>query len=82
MAGEFGLGSLEVGSIILVHPKRLVRWEELDMDCPGDEFSPEAIGQFSDAPIFYFNDVGVRFDTSGVSSPIEYYGSVSAVLPQ
>ncbi len=38
VANEFGLGSLAVGSIVLTHPERLVRWEELDMDCSGDEF--------------------------------------------
>lgn len=47
VANEFGLGSLAVGSIVLTHPERLVRWEELDMDCSGDEFYPGADGFFS-----------------------------------
>jgi hypothetical protein len=30
----------------LVHPERYVRWEELDTDCAGDEFAPDADGAF------------------------------------
>src|SRR3989338_5784156 len=63
VANEFGLGSLAVGSIVLTHPERLVRWEELDMDCSGDEFSPEADGDFSRSPCFLFSVGRVRFDT-------------------
>ena len=79
---EFGLGSLAVGSIILTHPERLVRWEELDMDCPGDEFSPGADGVFSRAPFFDFDGGGVRFGTSRLGNADDRYGSVSLFLPQ
>ena len=37
-SGEFGLGSLAGCSIILVHPNRLVRFEDLGMDLLGDKF--------------------------------------------
>ncbi len=63
VANEFGLGSLAVGSVVLTHPERLVRWEELDMDCAGDEFSPSAGGRFVGAPVFRFRDDEVRFRT-------------------
>ena len=56
--GEFGHGSLAVGSMILVHPERLVRYEELDVDCPGDEFSPGADRDFSKAPAFSSTTAG------------------------
>ncbi len=82
VANEFGLGTLAVGSIVLTHPERLVRWEELDMDCSGDKFAPGADGGFSSAPYFDFGDSRVRFGTRGVSDAIEHYGSASAVLPQ
>ncbi len=82
VANEFGLGSLAVGSIVLTHPERLVRWEELDMDCSGDEFSPEADGDFSKSPYFR-SDVGkVRFDARFVVSPFDALGSVSGFLSQ
>lgn len=81
-ADEFGLGSLAVGSIILTHPKRLVCWEELDMDCSGDEFAPDADGRFSSAPVFDFGDDQVEFLTVFVGLADDSYGSVSAFLPQ
>ncbi len=79
---EFGLGSLAVGSIVLTHPERLIRWEKLDMDCPGDEFSPVADGDFSGAPVFGFDDGGVGFVTSGVDFAGGRYGSASGFVPQ
>ncbi len=80
VANEFGLGSLAVGFIVLTHPERLVRWEELDMDCSGDEFSPEAGGGFSKSPYFLFGDGGVRFDAYFVDRRNAYFGSVSGFL--
>ena len=80
VANEFGLGSLAVGSIILTHPERLVRWEELDMDCSGDEFSPEADGDFSKSPFFRFYGGKVKFGMAFVGGPLGGFGSVSGFL--
>ena len=82
VANEFGLGSLAVGSIVLTHPERLVRWEELDMDCSGDEFSPEADGDFSESPCFGFNGGKVVFASYFVDYPFGLFGSVSGFLSQ
>ena len=82
VVNEFGLGSLAVGSIILTHPERLVRWEQLHMDCAGDEFSPGADDRFERAPYFRFYVDGVGFDTRWAGSADGYYGSVSGFLPQ
>ena len=61
---EFGLTSLAVSSILLTHPERLSQWDELDMDCAGDEFNHPGSGvRFDHAPIFRFGDGGVGFDT-------------------
>ncbi len=79
---EFGLGAFHTGVQILLNPKRLIRYEELDMDCPGDEFSPEADGDFSRAPFFRFRDGLVRFGTRWVSIAYVFYGSVSGAVPQ
>lgn len=81
-ANEFGLTILMIGSIILTHPERLVRWDELDMDCAGDEFSDSADGAFSRAPYFYCYDDNVRFDAYKISYYIDDYGAASAFLPQ
>ncbi|MDP3244373.1 MAG: hypothetical protein Q8M83_01800 [bacterium] len=82
MANEFGLGSLAIGSVVLTHPERLVRWEELQMDCSGDEFAFDADGSFGSAPCFDFVDVGVRFGALGVSVFGDLYGSASGFLTQ
>jgi len=81
-ASEFGLGSLIVGSVTLTHPERFVRWEQLHIDCAGDEFSPGAGGDFGDAPYLYFCGGGVRFGAVWVGSASAYYGSASGFLPQ
>ncbi|MBI4767698.1 MAG: hypothetical protein HY787_24405 [Deltaproteobacteria bacterium] len=80
-ANEFGFGSLIVGSIVLTHPERLVRREELDIDCPGDEFAPDLDDNFSETPFFNFNFQKVEFGTD-VSIPDPRYGSASGFLPQ
>ena len=82
VANEVGLGSLMGSSIALTHPERFVRWEELDMDLPGDEFSPDADGQFVEAPILFVGDGGLRFGTSDVGGADGRCGSASFFLPQ
>lgn len=79
---EFGLGSFIVGSMLLSHPEQLVQWEQLHVDCPGDEYSPVAGGQFGSAPCFGFSDGGVGFSANGVSDPNDSYGSASGFLSQ
>ena len=81
---EFGLTSLTVDCIILTHPERIVRWEELNIDCAGDEFNfnPDADGDFLFAPYFDFYDDGVEFYVRLFASADGYYGSASAFLPQ
>jgi len=79
---EFGLGSFIVGSMLLSHPERLVQWEQLHVDCSGDEYSPDADGRFGYAPCFSFDGSEVKFSTDGVSNPNDSYGSASGFLSQ
>ena len=81
VTNEYGLTSVAVGSIVLVHPERLVRWEELDMDCSGDEFSDDGDGRFGLAPCFRFHD-RARFGAVDVSHARDYFGSSSGFAPQ
>ena len=81
VVNEYGLTSVAIGSIVLVHPERLVRWEELDMDCSGDEFSDAGDGQFGHAPFFDFGDEA-GFGTHGVSDAGGRCGSSSGFVPQ
>ncbi len=79
---EFGAHTVAAGSMLLTHSERLVSYNDLWMDVPGDEFDPGEDGSFGYAPIFSFNDGGVRFGASWVSYPRDYYGSVSLFLPK
>ena len=79
---EFGLGAFATGIMLLTHPEREVQWEQLHVDCPGDEFAPKADGTFSHALIFFFNDGKVKFAASRLGYADRNYGSASAFLPQ
>ena len=79
---EYGLGAFAVISIALVHPERLVRTDELDMDCAGDDFAPDGDGDFSKSPYLIFSDDKVRFVARGLSYAFRYYGSASGFVPQ
>lgn len=82
-SNEFGLGIFEVGAILLTHPEILSKYEDLWIDCPGDEFddSNDAV-RFDHAPIVSFRGGGVRFGADGVSSVGVSYGSASGFSPQ
>lgn len=79
--GEFGHGSLAVSCLALTHPQRFVRWEQLHVDCAGDEFSSRANGVFDYAPCLRSFCSELEFSTRGVRNPYNYYGSMSAFLP-
>jgi len=84
MPNEFGLGIFAVGIILLTHPDRFVSWLEWDnlhIDCPGDEIFPEANWFFPDAPCFVFGD-GIELNSRCVGDDLESFGSASAFLPQ
>lgn len=78
---EFGAGSLEGAALMLTHPEKEVRWEQLHMDLPGDDFSSEADGQADEAPYMHFGDGGVRFCAYRTGHAYEDCGSVSCWLP-
>lgn len=80
--GEFGLGAFSVGIMLLTHPERLQHFNDLWIDCAGDEFSPGAGGVFGRAPCFRFSDGEVRFGTGDVGVAHGRYGSASGSLSQ
>ncbi|MBI2033760.1 MAG: hypothetical protein HYT13_01540 [Candidatus Liptonbacteria bacterium] len=81
-SSEFGLGAFAVGVILLTHPERLKHYDDLWIDCAGDEYSPDADGRFDEAPLFDFDDGEVEFFTHWVGNAREFYGSASGFLPQ
>jgi len=48
----------------------------------GGDNSPEADGDFSNAPIFVFSDGEVLFDANWYDNANDNYGSSSAFLPK
>jgi len=82
VTNEFGLGSVAFGAIVLTHPKRFVRWEQLHADMAGDEFRESADGEFDEAPYFHFHVGGVEFGAYKVGDSGDRYGSASGFLPQ
>lgn len=81
-SNEFGLGAFAIGCMALVHPERYVRLQELDTDCAGDEFAPDADGVFSRAPVFRFYGGKLEFGTYDVSIADGRCGSVSGFVLQ
>ncbi len=79
---EFGLGAFAVGTLLLTHPEREVEWEQLHIDCSGDEYSPDADGQFVSAPVFVWDGGGLRFGDDWALNAGKQYGSASGFLPQ
>lgn len=77
---EVGLGAFEIACMLLTHPDRLAQYDDLWIDCAGDEYAPESGGVFSDAPCFYFNDENLKFGTFGIDYPGGCCGSASAFV--
>lgn len=76
---EFGLGVFAVGIMLLTHPERLQQYEDLWIDCPGDEFSPNN-SEFSESPCFKIGEGDVEFGTFWIGQGSEDYGSVSGFI--
>ncbi|MBU4285160.1 hypothetical protein KKF60_02275 [Patescibacteria group bacterium] len=82
MANEFGLGAFKAGCMLLTHPERFVSYDDLWIDCAGNEYAPDAAGDFHDAPCFRFRVGGVLFGTRWVGLTNARYGSASGFLQQ
>lgn len=80
--GEVGLGAFAVGIMLLTHPERLQNYDDLWIDCAGDEYAPGADGGFSDSLYFSFVGGEVGFNWRYLGNAREYYGTVSAFPPQ
>ena len=81
-ANEFGLGAFEIGCMLLTHPERLVSYDDLWIDCAGNEYGPGADGDFSDAPFFDFGVGEVGFGADWFGHARSGYSSASGFLPQ
>lgn len=80
--GQFGFGAFEVGIMLLTHANRLRHYDDLWIDCAGDEYSPEADGRFPYAPLFSFLGGGLGFGAGGVAGVDDNFGSSSGFSSQ
>ncbi len=67
--------------MLLTHPDREVHWDQLHVNCAGDEFAPSVGGAFSDAPLYFFGEGRVKFGAYPLGNVSEDCGSVTAFLP-
>lgn len=74
---EFGLGSFATGIMLLTHPGRLQHFDDLWIDCAGDEYSADADGRFENTPYFGFYGGWLKFDTGWSDDANDCYGSAS-----
>ncbi|NTU66522.1 MAG: hypothetical protein HGB08_01205 [Candidatus Moranbacteria bacterium] len=81
VGNEFGFGSFINGCMLLTHPEREQTWEQLNIDCAGDEYAPDGNGEFVFAPVFYWNG-GLHFSAGWSSNTGKRFGSASGFLPQ
>lgn len=80
---EFGLGAFAIGIMLLTHPERLNHYDDLYVDCAGDEFDdPDSGDRFGRAPGFVFAGGKVEFGTRWFSYAFSDDGSASGFVPQ
>lgn len=79
---EFGLGAFANIIMAITHPERLQHYDDLWIDCNGDEFDPDDDGEFSYAFYLDFSDGGVKFVAGDLGDANDGYGSTSGFLPQ
>ena len=77
---EHGLGAFAVGIMLLTHPERLMHYDDLYIDCAGDEYAPDGDGLISQVPVFHFAFDRVGFDAGWFDNVHNRFGSVSAFL--
>lgn len=82
LANEFGLGAFAVGIMVLTHEERFTKYEDLCVDCSGDEASPDADGDFPCAPRFGWRDGKLKFGFYWTYFAYDYFGTASGFLSQ
>lgn len=77
---QFGLNAFAAGCMLLTHPEREKCFDQLHIDCAGDEFSPKADGDFTHSPAFEFLAERLTFSAYRSSDKFIHCGSASGFL--
>lgn len=78
LKSEFGLGAFAVGIMLLTHPERLGKHDDLWIDCAGDEYRYASEDSFVRAPYFDFSGGTVEFGAGEINHVDSGCGSASA----
>lgn len=81
-AREIGFGIFQGGAMLVGNPGRLVSFDDLWMDFPGDEFRAKASGPFGRAPCLHFRGDRCKLLAHEVGDFHVHFGSVSGFLSQ
>lgn len=79
---EFGGCVKNNGTMLMTHTERLRNYDDLWMDCSGDERAPGADGDFSRAPVLEFNGGHGRLSACWIDFVLARYSSPSFLRPQ
>jgi hypothetical protein len=79
---EFGLGTFAVACMLLIHPKREMKWEQLHPECGGDYFTAINGEQVVRTPVFSFRSGELKLDSVQIDNPGDGFGCASGFLPQ
>jgi hypothetical protein len=81
---EFGLGAFATGIMLLTHPERLERDEDLWIDCAGDVIAARLVGRPTGygTPVWIFSGPGLGFFAFNDGITFPNLGSASACLPK
>ena len=77
---EFGLDVFSTAIMILTHQERLKHFQDLWIDCPGDEFSEKGDGSFDSVPCFRFNLNMIEFSSRFCGGVSDRYGQPSGFI--
>lgn len=80
---ECGLGIYEAACIVLAKPELLTKWEDLGLDCAGDEYDYSGgDARFSSVPCLYFDGGRLKAVNGWFDGADDGFGAASAFLPQ
>lgn len=83
MPNEFGFGAFAVGCMLLTHPERLEKLEDLCIDCVGDEYDfPDDVTLRGLAPYFAFHGGELGFAVLVANLAFGYHGASSGFALQ
>ncbi len=78
---EFGLTAEMVAVLLLTNPERLVKDDDLAIDCTGSKYAPGAVGDFYYAPCWSVKKGKLRFSFGRLDFPAPRFGSATAFAP-